>query len=587
MLKKETSNFHTFLEQIFDISSNGIFVIDLNDNIVKMNESALNIFGYDQNSINDIIAKELFPTSKEKHSIFKELTKNDVTDNYEFTLRRKNGDIFKSTLVSCYWKKKDEIIGLYCFLNTINTENKHEQKLIKGEEKYKSIFDNSVFGIYRTTLDGKILAANNALINLLGFSSFQELTQRNFNHVGFHGKNDRQRFKQLIHEKNSVMDFKSQWKKKNGSLIYVKENCIAIRDKNGNILYLDGTVEDITKQVQAEEKARISNEYFQNLFDVALEGIVLVNSKGSIIQCNKEFQNMFGYTQKELINKPLDDLITSECQKEESQVITDSVFNGTPITIETTRQKKSGDEFYVSILASPIFIDNKLIAAFGIYRDISERKQGESKINELNETLKEIIKILRHDILNNLMMIMQTATIIEETKDLKRMNIINYSVERSINIINKMREFESYITEERDIKRYKLHVIIEEVMKGLDTKYKIVGDSNIEVYSEFYSVIHNIVINAIKHGNTNRIDFRFRNEEKPILDIIDFGTGISNQIKSNIFKQGFSFGDNKGSGIGLSLVKRIIDRCGATIELLDNKPNGAIFRITFNNIDRF
>ncbi|MBU1635175.1 PAS domain S-box protein, partial [bacterium] len=128
-----------------------------------------------------------------------------------------------------------------------------EQSLRESEEKYRAIFDNISEGIYRTTPDGKILLANPALFKMLGYDSAEELLKVNVRD-GYKSPGDSQKFVELINKNGQVYGFESIWKKKDGTTLFIRENASIVRDENGEILYYDGTVEDITDRVRREEE---------------------------------------------------------------------------------------------------------------------------------------------------------------------------------------------------------------------------------------------------------------------------------------------------------------------------------------------
>jgi len=122
-----------------------------------------------------------------------------------------------------------------------------------SKEQYSAIFENSQIGIYRTTPDGQILAANAALIHMLGYSTFEELTRRNLELEGYDRDRSRAEFKRMIETAGEVRGFETAWKKQDGTPIYVSENARTVRTKNGAVMYYDGTVEDITERKRSEE----------------------------------------------------------------------------------------------------------------------------------------------------------------------------------------------------------------------------------------------------------------------------------------------------------------------------------------------
>ena len=96
----------------------------------------------------------------------------------------------------------------------------------------------------------------------------------------------------------------------------------------------------------------------------------------------------------------------------------------------------------------------------------------------------------------------------------------------------------------------------------------------------FTSVIDNIVNNAIIHGKTDKIDIEVTSDKNICqIMIIDYGKGIPDEIKKRIFDEEFSYGENRGTGLGLYIVKKNIERYGGTIEVKDTKPHGATFII--------
>lgn len=148
------------------------------------------------------------------------------------------------------------IFSSIIILLTINFFIKHytieRKRAEESEARYKSIYENSTIGLYRTTPDGKILLTNPWLVKRLGYSSFEELVNRNLENEGFEPTYDRKHFIKLLETNGEVKGLEAVWKCFDGTNFYVRESARAIRDENGNILYFDGSVEDITENKLAE-----------------------------------------------------------------------------------------------------------------------------------------------------------------------------------------------------------------------------------------------------------------------------------------------------------------------------------------------
>ena len=140
------------------------------------------------------------------------------------------------------------------------TERKQaEEALHLSEERFRELYDNSTFGIYRTSKDGRIILANHALIKLLGFDSLEDLQDRNLEVGGYGQGKYRQEFTKQIESEGKVTDNESIWTKKDGTKVFIRESAKLIVDKLTGEHFYDGTVEDVTEKKQAE-KERIARQ---------------------------------------------------------------------------------------------------------------------------------------------------------------------------------------------------------------------------------------------------------------------------------------------------------------------------------------
>jgi len=142
---------------------------------------------------------------------------------------------------------------LMLFLNLLKRK-RAEEALSSSEKKYHNIFDNAVMGIFQSTPDGKFQNVNPAMAELFGYASPQEMMedildiQRDiYVHAG-----DRDRFQKIIAEEGIVKTFETELKRRDGSSLWIWISGKAVRDEKGDILYYEGTVEDITQQKETQ-----------------------------------------------------------------------------------------------------------------------------------------------------------------------------------------------------------------------------------------------------------------------------------------------------------------------------------------------
>lgn len=218
------------------------------------------------------------------------------------------------------------------------------------------------------------------------------------------------------------------------------------------------------------------------------------------------------------------------------------------------------------------------IAIEGIMRDITERKRMEDALVQLNDVLKLINKTMRHDILNELTVISGALELYVESRNEKFLNNAVRAVNRCVDLIRRMKELESFVSAGRNLMPVKVRDVIENVLRDYPIESKIEGDATILADEALSSVFDNIVRNAVVHGRTDRIDVKIggRGDECEVR-IADYGSGIPTNIKEKIFDEGYSFGERRGTGLGLYLVKKTVERYGGSVRVEDNNPRGAVF----------
>jgi PAS domain S-box-containing protein len=253
-IHKNNAKFRNFLDNLGDIA----YEADTSGNITYANKMAEKITGI---LLKDIIGKPFLPLFTEESQQIAinvyERTLNGESAEYELTL--KNGRI-------CHFKNEPlrdengEITGVFGIARDVTERKRVERALQESQKQFKNLFNNALLGLYKTTPDGRILMANPTLVRMLGYDSFEELALRNLEDEGYHPEYPRSAFKERIRHEGKVIGLESAWKRSDGTTLYVRESAQAICDESGKILYYQGTVEDITKRMKAEEALRKAHD---------------------------------------------------------------------------------------------------------------------------------------------------------------------------------------------------------------------------------------------------------------------------------------------------------------------------------------
>ncbi len=237
-------------------------------------------------------------------------------------------------------------------------------------------------------------------------------------------------------------------------------------------------------------------------------------------------------------------------------------------------------ELYGSV--NRIGANNKVIA----FQDISEILRLEKELMDSNELLRLILKVTRHDLLNHLTVAQGYIELSGSYEGDERLQRSSEALSKAEGIIRQMRDLESLVLEKGDKERTGLAATVETAMQGHPMDWTIEGDATVLADPALPSVIDNIVDNAVKHGDADRLDFRVRNEgDRSVLSIADNGSGIPPEIKERLFQEGFSHGKAANTGLGLYLADQVMRRYGGSISVEDNRPSGALFHLSFPRLD--
>ncbi len=156
------------------------------------------------------------------------------------------------------WGDNHQVKGVVGFLSDITEAKRAEEALRGAEQKYRNIVENAIEGIYQTTPQGKYISANPALARMFGFASPDELLalRTDARHQHYLHSDMHEEFVSLMRREGIVQNFEYQARRKDGKVIWVAENAHAVRDKHGQLLHFEGTLQDITEQRELEQQLR-------------------------------------------------------------------------------------------------------------------------------------------------------------------------------------------------------------------------------------------------------------------------------------------------------------------------------------------
>lgn len=273
--------------------------------------------------------------------------------------------------------------------------------ILAAEEKYHSIFDHLVEGIFQTTPDGRYLLANMALARIYGYNSPLELME-NVTDIGrrlYAAEGRRDEFVRLMRENDTITGFESQIYRKDGSIIWISENCHARRNDRGELLYYEGTVEDITHRRETEESLRNSEALYHSLVETIPQNIFRKDTQGKFIFANQHFCKLLNVKLQDIVGKSDFDFFPAELAEKYRRDDWRVLETGQPFTSIEEHETPEHERIFVQVLKTPLYDANgRIIGLQGMFWDITKQRQTEENLRRSEELYHSLVETIPQNI---------------------------------------------------------------------------------------------------------------------------------------------------------------------------------------------
>ena len=269
-----------------------------------------------------------------------------------------------------------------------------EEALRQAEEKYRSIFENVMEGIFQTTADGHYISANPMLARIYGYNSPEELVAAvsDIEHQIYVQPGRREEFIRLIQQNGIVSRFESQVYRQDRSVIWISENARVVRDAQDRVLYYEGTVEDITERKRAEQAVRDSEVLYHSLVESLPQNIFRKDRAGRFTFGNARFCAELRRPLEEIIGKTDFDLFPKELAEKYQRDDQSVMETGAPFeTVEEHRTPDRG-KIYVQVIKTPMYDAlGNVLGVQGMFWDVTERRKMEEALAYERDLLRALL----------------------------------------------------------------------------------------------------------------------------------------------------------------------------------------------------
>ncbi len=468
----------------------------------------------------------------------------------------------------------------------IEDRKRAEEALHVSEEKFRGIFDMVNDGIQIHDIDpdgrpGKFIEVNEVACRMLQYIR-NELLERG--PLDFASKYHSRPFNAIIGELSSTGHaiFETRHRRKDGTDVPVEINAhiVNLQDKR---IVVSG-VRDITERKRGEEALSELSTYNRSLIEASIDPLVTISHEGKIQDVNTATENATGLPRLELIGTDFSDYFTEPEKAREGyrEVFLRGKVLDFPLEI------RHRDGHHIPVLYNATVYrdrDGKIQGVFAAARDITIRKQAEDALHLANRKLNLLYGITRHDINNQLTVLVGYLRILEKKQPDPLFHeyflMLASAAQRISAMIQFTREYESIGVHApiwQDC-RTLVDTAAEQVPPGM---VRVINDlpAGAEVFADLLivKVCYNLMDNAVRYGG--KITFiRFSIEERDGVHVVvceDDGDGVVAEEKERIFERGFG----KNTGLGLALAREILDITGISIKETGEPGKGARFEMT-------
>ena len=595
------------------MGNDGIFVFDDRCKILFANQMASEITGIPREGL---IGQDFFSIIgiQNKEFLAESFTQEDGFGQklcMEMGITTPQGQSKHAEVCISVARSDEGDVKTYAYIRDITERLRCEKELKDSEEKLRTLFERVRHGLFISSKKGRFIECNQALLDMLGYAEKKDLLRKDLPQDVYVNLGDRDMFMQRVEREGCVKDMEVEFKKKDGEKITVLLTAYPIRNETGEIVGYEGVNLDITERKRIEEEIREANEFFRNLIESSVDGIIVTDMKGNILIFNKGAESITGYTADEVIGKiHITGLYPERMANEIMEKLRSQDYGGvgklSPVPL--TVMNKTGEQIPIQLSAALVFDrKGKEIASVGIFTDLRPRLNMERKLQETHlqlvnsEKMASLGKLaagIAHEINNPLGGILIYSSLLMEDlpkEDPKRQDLARVVQEagRCKEIVRSLLEFARQTEptmEPVDINRAitddlfflenqaLFHNI--RIVKNLDPSLPLPTGNGGQLKQVFMNIIINAAEAMLGTGELTIATYPASDRNSILMEFTDTGEGIPEENFSRIFEPFFTTKDvGKGTGLGLATSYGIIEDHGGKIFVKSKVGEGTTFTI--------
>ena len=610
---------------LLEAAPDAMVVVNQAGEIVLLNVQAEKQFGYRRDELIGQKVKNIIPEGFAERLVADELRSAEdalaqqIGTGIELTGRRKDGSDFPIEIMLSPLESSDGIL-VTAAIRDISVRKEAEMKLARMEGRYRGLLEAAPDAMVVVNQQGEIVLLNVQAEKQFGYRR-DELVGQKVKNIIPEGFAERL----VADELRSAEDALAQQigtgieltgRRKDGSDFPI-EIMLSPLESNEGIL-VTAAIRDISVRKQADKHLAQMEGRYRGLLEAAPDAMVVVNRRGEIVLLNVQAEKQFGYHRDELVGQKMKNIIPegfaerliADGLRSPEDALAQKIGTG----IELSGRRKDGSDFPIELMLSPLESAEGILVTAAI-RDITTRKAAEThllqkveELNRSNEELGQFAYIASHDLQEPLRMVASYTQLLSRRYtgklDADADEFIAFAVDganRMQRLIQDLLAFSRIGTKGADLVDYSSEDAMQQALVNLRG---VIGDSGALVTHDPLPLVHademqlvqlfqNLVGNAIKYQSPGvphvHVSAAMNVDKKWVFSVKDNGLGIDPQYFERIFgmfQRLHKREEFAGTGIGLAICKKIVERHKGTISVESQLGQGSTFRFTMEGTER-
>jgi len=369
---------------LFERSLDAHYIGTPEGHIIEVNQAWLDLFGYTREELSDLQAADLYADPADRDDFARRMAETGQVQD-EVWYRRKDGTVFLCQRNQvALTDDTGRVIAFQGINRDVSQLRQAETALRENEQKYRALFEQSLDAIYITTPDGASVEANQAWLDLFGYTC-QDLAGLNAAAI-YADPVDREAFVRRMQQTGFVRD-EVRYRRKDGTIFDAERTVAALKDPSGKVNLFQGVIRDITARKRADEALRQSEQRNRSIVQVLPDLIIRLNAQGEFLDVIASASHKLAIPRDQIAGKTIADILPADDASRAMSALGEALRTNSPQAVEYPLELNSNESWFEARF-SPSG-DDEVVA---LIRDVTERKNAERALADSERRYRELFE---------------------------------------------------------------------------------------------------------------------------------------------------------------------------------------------------